>query len=393
MKNILLAVFCLWSFQSSIVLCQAQRVDLEAKAKLVTTIPFEEKNGTIILKCRINDSPRVLRLLFDTGADGMAVSTALGEELGLKVTRTNNASVVGGNIQIQVSDNNTVHIGDFVFPHQGIALFPDYKKDTDGIIGNTLLKKYIVKVDYDKKQLFLYTMGQYDMGKKGMTLPLELGANLHIPISLTMNGGKTYEGQVYFDTGAAYNLILFRPFVLQHRLLVDGFKPLASAATVSMGMSTPTYAGLAESMHMGDALHTDNFLLSLMAGNGQNQHWKPDADGSLGVGIIGRYNFTVDLLNKRLHFEPNSRYAIPSDFVLAKHVFHFDLSGNLYIGKILDQAGLYHKVTAINGSPIDSWLKKKNLQKELTALQQQGNVVITAEDETTKQFTLIHDDK
>lgn len=351
-------------------------VDREAKAELIKAIPFEEKNGSIILRCRINDSPRELRLLFDTGADGMAVSTALGEELGLKITRNNSASIVGGNVQIQVSDGNTVHIRDFVFPNQGIALFDNYGKDTDGIIGNTLLKRYIVRVDYDQKQMYLYTMGQYDFGAKGTTLPLELGSNLHLPVALTMNGGKKYEGQLYFDTGASYNLILFRPFVLKNRLLVDGFKSLGSASSVSMGMSTPTFVGLGESMRIGEQLHTDNFLLSLMGGSAQNQNWNPDADGSLGVGIIGRYNFTVDLLSKRIHFEPNSRYDMPADFVFENHVFHFDLNRDLYVGKVLDPAGLYHSVTAINGSKVDQWLKKKNLQEELVKVRRKAPVVI-----------------
>jgi hypothetical protein len=354
-------------------------VDREAPSRLVTTVPFEEKNGSIILKCRINDNSRELRLLFDTGADGMAVSTALGEELGLKVTRNNSASVVGGNVQIQVSDNNTVHIGDFVFPGQGIALFPNYSKDTDGIIGNTLLKQYIVKVDYDQKLLSLYTMGRYDFGTAGTTLPLEMGSNLHLPISLTMNGGKSYEGQLYFDTGASYNLILFRPFVLKNRLLVDGFKSLGSASTVSMGMSTPTFVGMGESMHIGEQLHTDSFLLSLMGGSAQNQDWQPDADGSLGVGIIGRYNFTVDLLNKRIHFEPNSRYGTPLDFVLADHVFHFDLGRTLFVGKVLDPAGLQYKVVSVDGKKVGAYLKNRDLRSELAKALKKKDIVVEAE--------------
>jgi len=103
-----------------------------------------------------------------------------------------------------------------------------------------------------------------------------------------------------------------------------------------------------------------------MAGSGQNREWTPAADGSLGAGIIGRYNFTVDLPARRIHFEPNSRHGTSAAFVLAGHVLHFGLAGELYIGSIATPDGLYHKVAKINGRSIDKWLKKKNLQKELT---------------------------
>jgi hypothetical protein len=222
-------------------------------------------------------------------------------------------------------------------------------------------------------------MGRYDFGTAGTTLPLEMGSNLHLPISLTMNGGKSYEGQLYFDTGASYNLILFRPFVLKNRLLVDGFKSLGSASTVSMGMSTPTFVGMGESMHIGEQLHTDSFLLSLMGGSAQNQDWQPDADGSLGVGIIGRYNFTVDLLNKRIHFEPNSRYGTPLDFVLADHVFHFDLGRTLFVGKVLDPAGLQYKVVSVDGKKVGAYLKNRDLRSELAKALKKKDIVVEAE--------------
>jgi len=360
------------------------------KAERVWTIPFEDHNGAIVLRCRINDSPRELRLLFDTGADGMAVSEALGEEIGLEATLAHSASVVGGEVQIRVSTGNTVHIGDFAFPHQGIALFPKLHKDVDGVLGNTLLRKYIVRVDYDRRVMALYTPGRHDFGTTGATVPITFdGSSLLLPVTLAMNGGKRFEGRMLFDTGAAYNLILFRPFVRRNRLLVDGFLPLAAGQTMSMGVASPTYVGLAESMRIGEGLHTDGFLLSLMAGSGQNREWTPAADGSLGVGIIGRYNFTVDLPARRIHFEPNSRYGASAAFVLAGHVLHFDLAGELYIGSIANPEGLYHKVAKINGHSVDKWLKKKNVRKELTKEWKKTDVRIETEDART--FRLVKD--
>lgn len=84
------------------------------KAKEVARIPFESHNGTIIVTVKLNDFPRPLKLLFDTGADGMAVDQGLADSIGLKITRTQKASVVGGSMDISVSTGNTVHMGNLI---------------------------------------------------------------------------------------------------------------------------------------------------------------------------------------------------------------------------------------------------------------------------------------
>src|SRR5690606_22859540 len=111
------------------------------KSTLRAVIPFENKNGSIYLQVKINGSEKPLRLLFDTGADGMAVSQQLADVIGLKVTRENSASVVGGHAKIQVSDNNTILLDTLKLGGQGIAIFPEMGRDGDGIIGNTLIRQ------------------------------------------------------------------------------------------------------------------------------------------------------------------------------------------------------------------------------------------------------------
>ncbi|MGY0035194.1 aspartyl protease family protein [Pedobacter sp. NJ-S-72] len=80
---------------------------------LKVKLPVEVSNGSIIITLKLNETSRPLRLLFDTGADGMAVSQRLADSLGLKVSRKQQTSVVGGNLEISVSEGNTVHLGGF----------------------------------------------------------------------------------------------------------------------------------------------------------------------------------------------------------------------------------------------------------------------------------------
>lgn len=252
-----------------VLLCLQQFAIAQQQAKLVAKIPFESRNGTIILNVKLNDFPRPLKLLFDTGADGMAVGAGLADSIGLKITRTQKASVVGGAMDISVSSGNTVHMGNFDFENQSIAIFKEmHKEGTDGIIGNTLARHYIVKVDYDRKELLLYNFGDFEE-KGGTAIPFTIPAGLFIiPGTLSITADQPHTGNFVFDTGAAYNLICFRPFVKQHKLLVSGFKSESQGSTVSMGMTTPTFAGKAETFSFSNVPPLKNMSVTLMAGRG-----------------------------------------------------------------------------------------------------------------------------
>ena len=77
---------------------------------LVAVIPFQLVDGSIVVSATLNNSKRPLRLLFDTGADGMALNKAVADSLVLAVSRRQSTSVVGGNMQVSISSGNTLHL-------------------------------------------------------------------------------------------------------------------------------------------------------------------------------------------------------------------------------------------------------------------------------------------
>lgn len=284
-------------------------ISFAQQAKEIAVIPFESNNGNIILSVKINDFSRPLKLLFDTGADGMAVRKSLADSIGLKISRIQNASVVGGTMEIAVSQGNIVHMGGFDFENQSIAVFKEMHRETDGIIGNTLAKRYITKVDYDKKEITLYSFGDYMYEKGGTAVPFTIPSGVFIlPGTLSITADQPHGGSFVFDTGASYNLICFRPFVKQNKLLVNGFQSESHGSTTSMGMTTPTFSGKALSFSFAGMPSMKNMQVTLMAGGGQSESWNPGFDGSIGVGLISRYNFTINMTKKEIYFNPNRNY-------------------------------------------------------------------------------------
>lgn len=357
------------------------------KAQLRATIPFENKNGSIYLQVKINGYEKPLRLLFDTGADGMAVNQELADAIGLKVTRENNASVVGGNTKIQVSDNNSILLDTLKLSGQGIAIFPEMSKEGDGIIGNTLIRQFITHIDYDKNIISLYDFGDFQYKGKGATVPITMPAGVMIlPGQLEIIQGKAYTGHFVFDTGASYDLICFRPFVRLNKLLVSGFKPEAQAATVSMGVSSPTFSGNSFQFAISKLPAIPGLPITLMGGSSANEQWQPGFDGSIGVRLLSRYNMTINLAESEVYFTPNKLHDHPQDFLIKNYQFGWDNTGQLkalgIIGALETPDGLKvgTLIQRIDNYTVDQLKKKPMLIEEIRLKAKEQPIVITITD-------------
>ncbi|MDR0264749.1 MAG: retroviral-like aspartic protease family protein [Sphingobacterium sp.] len=298
--------------------------------KLRAVLPFENKNGSIYLYVKINGYKRPLKLLFDTGADGMAVTEELADAIGLKVTRENSASVVGGNTKIKVSDNNTIVLDTLKIPDMGIAIFQHVRKGSDGIIGNTLLRRFKTYIDYDKNQISLYDFGNNYYAGKGSLVPITMPSGaLVLPGQLEIVTGKATKGRFVFDSGASYNLICFRQFVRTNKLLVSGFKSQMQSSTVSMGISSPTFIGNSSQFTIDNLPPITGLPVTLMGASAQNENWQPGVDGSIGNRLLSRYNLTINLAENEIFFSPNHSFGFPKDFILRDYQFGWTNDGKL----------------------------------------------------------------
>lgn len=275
-------------------------------ANLRAVIPFEWENNAIILSLRLNESERPFRFLFDTGADGMAITKHLADSLGLQVSREQSASIVGENRTIRISSGNVVYLDTLSIPNQNIAIFEDMGTH-DGIIGLNLAKQFIVKVDFDRLQLSLYSLGDYSYEPGGIRIPVKVPSGIMKTLcTLNLLGNKALTEEYIFDTGAGFHVVAFSPFVRKNRLLLSGFKYESSSSMLSMGHATLIYHGKAVDFKVGDVLHRKDMPIALQASSGGG-NWDPEAAGSIGIQLISQYNFTINLVEKEIYMQPRDR--------------------------------------------------------------------------------------
>ena len=272
-------------------------------------IPFEIQDGSIVLTLRVNENSRPLKFLFDSGANGIAVSETMADSLQLFVGHKKTTTVVGGRQEISISPDNTIHLTDnFSLQKQNIAVFKQ-GGGLDGIIGLNLAFNHIVNVDFDTQLITLFTFGKYSFPVEGELLDIRTPAGIiFIPAVLNIVGKKELAGQFVFDTGADYHFIAFEQFVRKNRLLLSGFKPEKQSRTVSMGIATPTYEGKAYTFRIGTDFTMEQMPISLQASRGIDTGESRIGDGSIGIALLSKFNFTIDLLQKKVHLKPNKKY-------------------------------------------------------------------------------------
>ncbi|UZD21137.1 retropepsin-like aspartic protease [Algoriphagus halophytocola] len=311
------------------------QLDRYSDGGLIASIPFEMDEGKIFIELKLNNNPDFLEMIFDTGADGMALSPSAAKRMGINNTQDHESAVVGGKTNVQLSKNNTVHLNDsLVMENQNLVIFPGMSGKADGIIGGGILRNYTTRIDFDKQVIELYDFNSFEAKKDAKFLPVDFNSGLPvIPITYFLdNKDKELTANMVFDTGAGYNIIFFGPYVGKENL-EEGFKAKFYSTNYSMGMATPTKMGYMDYAKLGDH-KLENLLISLQAEDPDKGKWNTDA-GSFGLELIKKFNVTIDRLHQRLYLEPNKNYERPTDFVLAGMVLHFNDEDELEVNQVI----------------------------------------------------------
>jgi len=126
-----------------------------------TTVPLEPGLGVWTTQVVLNDNVRG-RFLVDTGSSVTLVSPRLAAEVGLTGTAAGSRielHTVGGRTAGASATVASFRVGDVELRDAPVVVH-DPGPDFDGILGNTVLGRYRVTVDADRRQLLLSPLGR-----------------------------------------------------------------------------------------------------------------------------------------------------------------------------------------------------------------------------------------
>lgn len=217
------------------------------------SIPFEFHSNHIYLKTQVNGKGTYY-FLFDSGAgsSGSVIDGSVAETLNLPVNGYVNANLVGGSKGIAYTENVKFSIGELIFDEKKTAFLPFKEQEKeeghqiDGIFGYSLIKNYVVEVDYPKRIITFHNPEEYRKPKNAKVIQL-LNINENkvpvIQVEILTTGKKKLNFMLTVDTGYDGNFLLGRKFIEENSLQADVISAEATSTGTGLGGKTSLKKG------------------------------------------------------------------------------------------------------------------------------------------------------
>lgn len=279
------------------------------------TIPFNLIDNRIVIDVRL-EGKGPFHFIFDSGAVSV-VSLELAREIGLKVEGlTRGEGGVGESVvergETKISDTEVagIHVRDESF---GVLSFSDNKyvfgaNRIDGIIGYPLFKRYVVRIDYERRQLTFIEPAQFVYKGRGTAVPIDF--DYHLPLVKGELDG--FPGIFVIDTGARSALLLFGPFVEQNKLR-DKYNASVEGVT-GWGIGGPVRSQIARvsTLKLG-AVEVKN-LVARFSLQRSGALTSANRAALVGPDVLKQFTTYFDYSRRQIIFEKNGSYGKPDSY-------------------------------------------------------------------------------
>lgn len=190
-----------------------------ANSVYITQFPFKKYlGGIIIIQAQLQPYKDTLNFVLDTGSGGISLDSITCNRLQVLNRLTDTfLTGVGGRKQLRFSFNNTLSfpglkVDSLNFHINDYSLLSDlYNVKIDGVIGYSLLKRFVVLVDYENAVVKLYSKGNYNYPENGYLIKDTIR---YIPeTNALVEDERVILGRFYFDSGADMELLLSKDLI------------------------------------------------------------------------------------------------------------------------------------------------------------------------------------
>lgn len=194
-------------------------------SKFLTRFSFTQMTGgVIILQGQFDSFKDTLNFILDTGSGGISLDSATVDYFGLKGTPSSRTiRGIGGIRSVSFLYNHSLHLPGLAIDSLNFhindysILTAVYGEKIDGIIGYSVLSRYIVKINYDSSKLEFWSKGLYKYPRGGYLLRPIINT---IPVQQArVRDAKLINARFLYDMGAGLNMMLSTDFLNDSSLL------------------------------------------------------------------------------------------------------------------------------------------------------------------------------
>ena len=269
--------------------------------------PFEFANNHIFIKVKVNGRGP-FPFLLDTGGTNI-IAPALLHELGVAAPPPMQIGAPGGEADVATIDRLEV-AGAFlnrqtfdVVPLDGFIAVEG--KPFSGILGYEFFKRFVVRVDYDRALVTLYEPESFAYRGTGVRVPFEI---LQI-IPVVKGEIDGVSGLFQLDSGSRGTLDLTSRFADDHNLIAR-YKAKLSAIT-GWGVGGAARSFVVRGKRLAFAGVTLDDPIVCLSTDTRVTFSERNTAGSIGGGLLKRFNIVWDYPHQQIFFEPNH---VPATF-------------------------------------------------------------------------------
>lgn len=315
---------------------KAQEQFVESPAKLLTSFSFKQlSGGVILLNARFGNYPDTLNFILDTGSGGISLDSTTVEYFKIIPTPSDMTILgIAGIRKVSFIYNQklrlpglTVDSLNFHINNYDI-LTSVYGEKIDGIIGYSVLSRYIFNINYDSLKISIFTNGRMKYPRGGWlyepilrTLPVQ---NARIKDAVATNS------RFLFDIGAGLCMMLNKDFIEDSNFLGKK-RVLYAKEAEGVGGKVDMHLTVIKELRMGPYrfrnipvfVFNDTFNLTSY----------PYLSGIIGNDILRRFNLILNYAKREFYFMPNSKYLESFDYAYSG-IELYDVDGVIILGDV-----------------------------------------------------------
>jgi Aspartyl protease/PDZ domain len=318
MKRLVWLLFIVFCFVVSTACGVSQSASIDsaiANDQPSVTVPFDLIDNRIVIDVKL-DGKGPFRFIFDSGAVSV-ISMELARATGLKVegltgggTGVGESTVERGQTKISDTEVASIHLKDEDF---GVLSFSDNKyvfgaNRIDGIIGYPLFKRFVVRIDYEKRLLTFTEPSQFAYKGRGVAVPIDF--DYHLPLVKGELDGVP--GIFVIDTGARSALLLYGPFVEQNRLR-EKYKASIEGVT-GWGIGGPVRSQIARVSTLKLGTVEVKNLVARLSLQRSGALTSTDRAALVGPDVLRQFTTIFDYSRHQIIFEKNAEYGKPDSY-------------------------------------------------------------------------------
>lgn len=315
-----------------------------------------------------------LSFILDTGSGGISLDSTTANFFGIKGSpSTRTIRGIGGIRNVSFLNNRKLHlpgltIDSLNFHISDYALLTSvYGERIDGIIGYSVFKRYILKIDYDSTKIEFWTKGTLKYPRGGFLLKPAITT---LPVQAArVKDEVTIDGRFLIDMGAGLNLLLSTEFIKDSAFLRKNRKLYVKEAE-GLGGKIDMFLTTIKEIKLGPYKFR-NVPVNIFE-DVNNVTAYPHLGGLIGNDLLRRFNVIINYEAKDFHLKPNSHYHDGFDYSYSGIELYY-VNGLILIGDVAkdspaEKAGLLEEdvVVAVNRN------FSQNMTQYKTAMQEPG---------------------